>query len=84
MRVELAGHAPVLPPLRSSGRRHWQSTTTRHRSYAIDDDLILEAAIASYSDFIITFNRRDSPESTRFGIRCLTSQEFLILLKEKP
>jgi len=49
-----------------------------------DDDLILEAAIASHSDFIITFNKRDFPDSVRFGIRCLTPKEFLILLKELP
>ena len=47
-----------------------------------DDDLILEAAIASHSDFIITFNQRHFSDSLRFGIRCLTPQEFLILLKE--
>jgi putative PIN family toxin of toxin-antitoxin system len=47
-----------------------------------DDDLVLEAAIASHSDFIITFNKRDFPDSLRFGIRCLTPKEFLILLKE--
>jgi predicted nucleic acid-binding protein len=47
-----------------------------------DDDLILEAAIASHSDFIITFNKRDFRESQRFGIRCLTPKEFLILLAE--
>jgi predicted nucleic acid-binding protein len=49
-----------------------------------DDDLILEAAIASHSDFIITFNKRDMAESLRFGIRCLTPREFLILLEEHP
>jgi len=49
-----------------------------------DDDLVLEAAIASHSDFIITFNKRHMAESLRFGIRCLTPREFLILLKEQP
>lgn len=49
-----------------------------------NDDLILEAGIASYSDFIITFNKRDFPESMKFGIRCLTPQEFLILLERVP
>lgn len=48
-----------------------------------DDDLILEAAIASHSDFIVTYNQRDFPDSGRFGIRCLTPREFLILL-ERP
>jgi putative PIN family toxin of toxin-antitoxin system len=47
-----------------------------------DDDLILEAAIASRSDFIITFNGRDFEDSERFGIRCLTPKEFLILLED--
>jgi putative PIN family toxin of toxin-antitoxin system len=49
-----------------------------------DDDLVLEAAIASRSDFIVTFNKRDFPDSRRFGIRCLTPKEFLILLRELP
>jgi len=48
-----------------------------------DDDLVLEAAIASQSDFIVTFNKRDFPESTRFGIFCLTPKEFFIML-ERP
>ena len=47
-----------------------------------DDDLILEAAISSHSDFIITFNTRDFSDSARFGIHCLTPREFLILLDE--
>ena len=46
------------------------------------DDLVLEAAIASHSDFIMTFNKRHFFESTRFGITCLTPKEFLILLEE--
>ena len=62
-----------------------------HRQYFLwrpvatdpDDDLILEAAIASHSDFIVTFNKRDFSDSPRFGIRCLTPKEFLILL-ERP
>jgi putative PIN family toxin of toxin-antitoxin system len=49
-----------------------------------NDDLILEAAIASRSEFIITFNWRDFSASEQFGIRCLTPKEFLILMKELP
>jgi putative PIN family toxin of toxin-antitoxin system len=48
-----------------------------------DDDLVLEAAIASHSDFIITFNKRDMEGCRNFGIRCLTPREFLILLEER-
>jgi len=47
-----------------------------------DDDFVLEGAIASRSDFIITFNKRDFPDSLRFGIRCLTPKEFLTMLEE--
>ena len=49
-----------------------------------DDDLVLEAAIASHSDFVITFNKRDFPESRRFGVECLTPGEFLILIEGMP
>jgi putative PIN family toxin of toxin-antitoxin system len=42
-----------------------------------DDDLIIEGAIASRSDFIVTFNKRDFPDSHRFGIRCLTRKNSL-------
>ena len=49
-----------------------------------DDDLVMEAAIASHSDFVITFNKRDFHESRRFGIDCLSPREFLILIEELP
>src|SRR5450432_245287 len=49
-----------------------------------DDDLMMEAAIASHSDFIITFNKRDFPDTRKFGIRCITPREFLILIEELP
>ena len=48
-----------------------------------DDDLVLEAAIASHSDFIVTFNKRDFPESGQFGIQCLNPREFLIILERQ-
>jgi putative PIN family toxin of toxin-antitoxin system len=49
-----------------------------------NDEMVLEAAIASHSDFIITYNKRDFAESKRFGIQCHTPKEFLILLEELP
>ena len=48
-----------------------------------DDDLVMEAAIASHSDFVITFNKLDFPESGRFGIECLNPREFLIMLERQ-
>ena len=61
-----------------------------HRQYFLwrpvaadpDDDLVLEAAIASKSDFIVTYNKRDFGASLEFGIECLTPKELLILVGE--
>jgi putative PIN family toxin of toxin-antitoxin system len=63
-----------------------------HRQYFLwrpvaadpDDDFVMEAAIASRSDFVVTFNKRDFPDSHKFGIECLTPREFLILVEGLP
>lgn len=42
------------------------------------DDLVLEAAVASKSDYIVTFNERDfSGTEKYFGINVVTPQIFL-------
>lgn len=43
------------------------------------DDLVLEVAVESESDFIITYNRKDFSGVEKFGIRVLTPKEFLQL-----
>ena len=61
-----------------------------HRQYFLwrplaadpNDDFVFEAAIASRSDFIITYNKRDFPTTSQFGIQCITPREFLILMGE--
>ena len=42
-----------------------------------DDEMVLELAISSRSDAIITFNRRDFAGAERFGIQIMTPVEFL-------
>jgi putative PIN family toxin of toxin-antitoxin system len=42
------------------------------------DDLVLEVAVESQSDYIITFNKRDFDGSEKFGIAVLTPQEFMV------
>ncbi len=42
------------------------------------DDLILELAVESRSEYIITFNKRDFKGIGRFGIKAITPQEFMI------
>jgi putative PIN family toxin of toxin-antitoxin system len=41
------------------------------------DDLVLELAVESESEFIITYNRRDFAGIEKFGIKVLTPKEFL-------
>jgi predicted nucleic acid-binding protein len=74
----------VIDAICSQAGLHRQYFLWRPAAADPDDDLVMEAAIASHSDFIVTFNKRDFPESERFGIRCLTPKEFLILVGDLP
>ena len=42
-----------------------------------NDDLVLELAVESESEFIITYNRRDFTGTEAFGIKVLTPKGFL-------
>lgn len=42
------------------------------------DDLVLEVAVESQSEYIITFNKRDFRGSERFGISVVTPREFMM------
>ena len=46
------------------------------------DDFILELAVESQCDFIVTFNVRDFAGAERFGVEVITPQEFLRKLGE--
>ncbi|MGB6690470.1 MAG: putative toxin-antitoxin system toxin component, PIN family [Terracidiphilus sp.] len=74
----------VLDGIFSTAGFHRLYFTWRPVATDPDDDLVLEAAIASHSDFIVTFNTRDFMECRRFGIQCQTPKEFPILIKELP
>ena len=41
------------------------------------DDMVLELAVASRSDFIVTHNLRDFTGIEEFGIQAITPQQFL-------
>ena len=41
------------------------------------DDLVLEVAVESQSEYIVTFNKRDFSGVERFGIKVITPQEFM-------
>ena len=46
------------------------------------DDLVLELAVESESEFIITYNKRDFAGIEKFGIKIITPKEFLRKLGE--
>lgn len=46
------------------------------------DDMLLEVAVAAQCDFIISYNKLDLVGVERFGIRVLTSKEFLVYVGE--
>lgn len=46
------------------------------------DDFILELAVESGCDFIVTFNLRDFAGAEKFGVEVITPQEFLRKLGE--
>ncbi len=45
-----------------------------------DDDFVLELALASAADYIVTYNRDDFREAERFGVRVVTPGEFLKMI----
>jgi len=47
------------------------------------DDMFLELAVESGSDFIITFNKKDFTDAGKFNIKTLTPKELLNLIGEK-
>ena len=46
------------------------------------DDFILELAVESQSEYIITYNIRHFKGIEKFGIRAITPKEFLEIIKE--
>lgn len=49
-----------------------------------DDDFVLEIAVASRCDFLVTHNRADFEPASRFGIEILSPGEFLRRIEEEP
>ena len=47
------------------------------------DDMFLELAVESESNFIVTFNKKDFEGTEKFGIKILAPKEFLKVIGEK-
>ncbi|TNE71284.1 putative toxin-antitoxin system toxin component, PIN family [bacterium] len=48
------------------------------------DDMILELAVRSNSQYIVTYNKHDFSGVEKFGIQLVTAKEFLQIIKEIP
>jgi putative PIN family toxin of toxin-antitoxin system len=48
------------------------------------DDLVLELAVASNADAIVTYNKGDFAAASTFGVRLLTAREFLVEIGVLP
>ena len=46
------------------------------------DDFLLELAVESNCDYIVTFNTKDFAESEKFGIKAIKPSEFLRIIGE--
>jgi len=46
------------------------------------DDFLLELAVESNSDYIVTFNTKDFAESDKFGIKAIKPSDFLQIIGE--
>jgi len=49
-----------------------------------NDHMVLELAVASRADFIVTFNARDFAAAGQFGIPVIPPGKFLAIMGEKP
>ncbi len=54
------------------------------RPFLIDpkDDMILELAVESHCDFIVSYNKKDFTGVEKFGLFVLTPKEFLVYIGE--
>lgn len=48
------------------------------------DDFVLELAVESRADFVLTFNTRDFVGADRFGVRVISPREFLAIIGKVP
>ena len=49
-----------------------------------DDDMVLECAVASACQYIITHNVKDFRRARELNVSAITPAEFLTLLRSKP
>jgi putative PIN family toxin of toxin-antitoxin system len=48
------------------------------------NDFVLELAVESRADFLVTFNAKDFVDAERFGVRVISPREFVAITGETP
>ena len=69
-----------LDDIASRANRHAIFYLIRPHLADPDDEFVLELALASASDYVVTHNRNDFREAERFGIKVVTPGEFLRII----
>lgn len=72
----------VLDYLCEVGCKHRIHFLWRPRERDPKDDMVLEVAVASQCDCIVTYNKKDFAEAKSFGLELLTPKEFLVKIGE--
>ena len=72
----------MLDYLCAAGRQHRIFFLWRPRERDPKDDMVLEVAVASQCDCIVTYNKKDFAEAESFGLELLTPREFLVKIGE--
>ena len=63
---------------------HIQTVNFSWRPFLRDanDDMVLEVAVASQADYIVTFNLKDFDNVVLFGIEAISPKQFLKMIRE--
>jgi putative PIN family toxin of toxin-antitoxin system len=48
------------------------------------DDFVLDLAVESRADFLVTFNTKDFAGADQFGVRVILPRDFLAIIREAP
>jgi len=70
----------LLDDIAARANRHAVFYLIRPYLLDADDEFILELAIASVSQYIVTHNRADFRDAERFGLAVVSPGEFLRLI----
>jgi len=79
---DLAAVDRMLDDIAARANRHAIFYLIRPYLADPDDEFILELALASGSEYIITHNRDDFREAARFGVRVVAPGEFLRIIED--